>query len=75
MRDYFPIRDSKRLECKKVLLKEEILLHYQNCRFYLRKCLVSCMFELMNLYYTSLILIILPLRCFIFKIFPCSPEL
>ena len=34
MRDYFPIRDSKRIECKKVLLKEEILPHYQNSQFF-----------------------------------------
>ena len=31
IRDYFPIKDYKRLEfVKKVLLKEEILPHYQN---------------------------------------------
>ena len=34
MRDYFPIRDSERLECKKVLLKEKILPHYQNSQFF-----------------------------------------
>ena len=35
MEDYFPIRNSKRFECvKKVLLKEEILPHYQNPRFF-----------------------------------------
>ena len=35
IQDYFPIRDSKRLECvKKCFLKEEILLHYQNSRFF-----------------------------------------
>ena len=35
MQDYFPIRHSERLECvKKVLLKEEILPHYQNSRFF-----------------------------------------
>ena len=34
MRDYFPIRDSERLVCKKVLLKEEILPHYQNFQFF-----------------------------------------
>ena len=35
IRDYFPIRDSKRLECvKKCFLKEEILPHYQNSRFF-----------------------------------------
>ena len=30
MQDYFPIRDSKRLKCK----KEEILPHNQNSRFF-----------------------------------------
>ena len=35
MQKNFPIRDSKRLECvKKFFLKEEILLHYQNSRFF-----------------------------------------
>ena len=34
MRDYFPVRDSKRWVCKKVHLKEEILSHYQNSRFF-----------------------------------------
>ena len=35
MRDYFPIRDSKRSECvKKCFLKEEIISHYQNYRFF-----------------------------------------
>ena len=34
IRDYFPIRDSKRLECvKNCFLKEEILPHYRNSRF------------------------------------------
>ena len=35
MRGYFPIRDSKRLGfVKKCFLKEEILPHYQNSRFF-----------------------------------------
>ena len=33
MRYYFPIRDSERFVCKKVLLKEEILPH-QNFQFF-----------------------------------------
>ena len=34
MQDYFPIRDSKGLVCRKTLLKEEILPHYQNSQFF-----------------------------------------
>ena len=34
MWDYFSIRDSERLVCKKVALKEEILPHYQNFQFF-----------------------------------------
>ena len=83
MRDYFPIRDSERLECvKKVLLKEEILPHYQNSWFFRTyankiqtKCLVPCMFELTDVYYINLILIILPSCCFLFKIFLLSSKL
>ena len=36
----------------------------------LTKCLVPCMFELTDVYYINLILIILPSCCFLFKIFP-----
>ena len=35
IREFFPIRDSMRLECvKKCFVKEEILPHYQNSRFF-----------------------------------------
>ena len=63
-----------------MLLKEEILSHYQNhwlflnFRFFehsliLTKCLVPCMFELTDLCCINLILIILPSRCFPLKFF------
>ena len=65
--------------CKKVLLKEEILPHYQNPWFFLNfwhfknllivtKCLLPCMFEKMDVYYINLILVILPLCCFSLKV-------
>ena len=81
IRDYFPIRDSKRLEyIKKGFLKEEILPHYQNSRFFehaliLTKSLVPCMFELTDIYYIYLISIILPSCCFLFKNFLRSSKL
>ena len=83
MRDYFPIRDSKRLECvKKCFLKEEILRH-QNSQFFrtyanfnrMTGPLHVRMFELTDVYYINLISIILSSRCFLFKIFLRSSKL
>ena len=55
-------------------------MHYQNSRFFqihaiLTKCLVPCMFELTDVYYVNLTLIILSSRCFPFKIFLRSSKL
>ena len=71
MRDYFPIRDSKRLECVKVLLKEEILLHYKNSQFFRKYANSNKMSGVLHIdaYYINLISIVLPSRCFLFKIF------
>ena len=65
---------------KKGLLKEEILPHYQNSRFFgtyanANKMSGLCMFELMDVYYIYLMLILLPSRCFPFKSFLCSSKL
>ena len=60
--------------CKKVLLKEEILDFFKH-KLILTKCLVPCMFELTDVYYINLISIILPSRCFLFKIFLRSSKL
>ena len=81
MRDYFPIRDSKRLECaKKCFLKKKFyriikILDFFEHTLILTKCLVPCMFELTDVYYINLISIILPSRCFLFKIFLRSSKL
>ena len=75
MRDYFPIRDSKRLECiKKCFWKKKFcrvtkILDFFKHALIPAKCLVPCMFELTNVYYINLILIILPSRRFLFKNF------
>ena len=55
-------------------------MHYQNSRFFqihaiLTKCLVPCMFELTDVYYVNLTLIILSSRRFPFKIFLRSSKL
>ena len=66
--------------CKKVLLKEEILLHYQNSGLFLNfwyfthlliptQCLVFCMFQLRDVCFINLILIIFPSHSFALKIF------
>ena len=54
--------------CEKVLLKEEIMPHYQILDFFehtliLTTFLVPCMFELTDVYCINLISIILPSRC------------
>ena len=74
MRDYFPIRDQEMRVCKKVLLKEEILPHYQNSRYFRtyansNKILIPCMFELTDVYYINLISMALPSHCFLFTFF------
>ena len=66
--------------CKKVLIKEEILPHYQNSRFFRiypnsNKMSVPYMFELTDVYYINLISIIRPSRCFLFKVFLRSSKL
>ena len=66
MLDYFPIRDSKRLECaKKCFLKRKFyciikILDFFKHMLLLKKCLVPCIFKLMDVYYINLISIILP---------------
>ena len=81
MRDYFPIRDSKRLECvKKCFEKKKFyriikILDFFEHTLILTKCLVPYMLELTNVYYMNLILIILPSCCFLFKFFRRSLKL
>ena len=66
MRDYFPIRDSKRLECvKKCFWKKKFyriikILDFFKHALILTKCLVPCMFKITDVYYINLISIILP---------------
>ena len=81
MGDYFPIGESKRLECvKKCFQKKKFyriikILDFFEHMLILTKCLVPCMFELTDVYYINLISIILPSRCFLFKNFLRSSKL
>ena len=69
MRDYFPITNSKRFYR---IIK---ILDFFKHMLILTKCLVPCMFELTDVYCINLILIIIPLCCFLFKIFLRSSKL
>ena len=61
---------------KEVLLKElDLIPDFFEHALILTKCLVPCMFELTDVYYINLILITLPSRCFVFKIFLRSSKL
>ena len=70
-----PIKDSRRLEgVKKCFSKKKFhritkILDFFEHTLILTKYLVPCMFELTDIDYSNLILKILPLRCFLFKIF------
>ena len=81
MRDYFPIIDSKRLECvKRCFQKKKFyriikVLDFFEHTLTLRKCLVPCMLELANVYYINLMSIMLPSRCFLFNFFLLSSKL
>ena len=63
-----------------MFLKEQILPHYQNPRFFehkliLTKCLALCMFELTDVYYIYSMSIIFSSRCFPCKSFLGSSKL
>ena len=81
MGDYFPIGESKRLECvKKCFQKKKFyriikILDFFKHTLILTKYLVPCIFESTDVYYVNLILIIFPPRCFPFEIFLRSSKL
>ena len=65
---------SQRKACKQFQKKKFHrlikILDFLKDMLILTNCLVPCMFKLTNVHYINLILIILPLCCFPFKIFP-----
>ena len=75
MRDYLSIRDCNWLECVKKCFKRRNSTALSKFSFFfehmliLIKFLAPCMFKLTNVYYINLILVMLPSRCFLFKVF------